>query len=200
MSLQQAYENVKNGNATIDELISVICGRNKDVCIQSAYALSQYGENRLKQNGFTEKEARKIQAAFQLMDFANQESKKPEYIHEPHDAIHWLKEIAYKAQEHFVVIALDNTNKVLGMSVITIGKANETMVPSRDILRFAVNQGANRIIISHSHPSFNCTPSDADMTITEKIKNACALIAIELTDHIIVGGNCYLSMKQKGYF
>jgi len=200
MSLQEAYKNVKNGNATIQELISVICGRNKEVCMESAYELSQFRENRLTSNGFTINEARKIRAAFQLIDLAEVDSDKPEYINCSRDALPWLKSIAFQSQEHFAVIALDQLNGVLDVETVHIGSVGSSIVHPRDVLRFAIQNGATSIIISHCHPSFTCKPSPEDVSVTERLAKACKIVNITLVDHIIVGGDTYLSMKEKGYY
>lgn len=200
MTLQKAYENVKNGTATIQELINVICGRNKKVCIESAYELAQHKENRLITKGFTEIEARKIRAAFQLIDLAEIESKKPEFIHCALDAVPWLKIIAFESQEHFVVIALDKENKFIDMETIHIGNVRSTIVDPRDVLRFAIQNEASSIIISHSHPGYSCVPSPDDLLITRRVELACENVGIILKDHIIVGGRTYLSLKEKFYF
>lgn len=200
MSLQQAYENVKNNNATIRDLISVICGRNKiEICIDSAYELSQHKKNRLIQKGFTHKEAQKIEAAFELMEISELDKEKPEIITCAIDTIELLKHIAFKPQEHLVVIALDTQNRVIDTATIFIGNANQTFAEPRDILRFAVQNGADSIIIAHSHPSHCMVPSEADLRITNNLEKACDCIHLSLRDHVIIGGNYYISLKEKGY-
>ena len=200
MSLQQAYKNVKNNDASINDLISVICGRyKKNVCIESAYELSKYGLHGLMAKGFTPGEARKILAAFSLIEMASYEESKPEVIRSKEDAYAWLKEMAFKEQEHFVAIALDKENRVLDFQTLFIGNAWSAVVGTHEICRFAIQNNAHSILISHTHPSHICSPSDVDLLTTNKTAQALELIQVELLDHVIVGGPNFLSLREKGY-
>lgn len=200
MSLKIAYESVKNEEATVKELVSVICGRQKDVCIRSVLELSEMGVNTLKTRGFTENEARKLRAAFNLMSLAELEEEKPQIIRCAKDVVPWLKGIAYEKQEHLGILMLDEQQKVIDMQILSVGNANETIVPTRDILRVALRNGAKSIILFHNHPSFKVSPSNADLHVTEKLIEALHVVGdITLTDHIIVGGDLYLSLREKGY-
>lgn len=199
MSLEQAYANVKNRKASIQDVISVICGRFKNnITIKSAYELSNYGLNRLIANGFTENEAKKIRAAFALIELAKHDDEKPETIRTMEDAVKWLKPIAFLNQEHVMIIALDEINKVIGTKIVSIGTINRADAEPRDILQFAIENHAHSILLAHVHPSHNCYPSSSDLEITDKIAESAKLINVELIDHIIIGGPNYISFKQHG--
>jgi len=66
------------------------------------------------------------------------------------------------------------------------------------ILKHAIDKRATSLIVSHNHPSGNKKPSEADINITRKIKNAAALMDITLLDHIIVADRSYFSFADEG--
>ena len=64
----------------------------------------------------------------------------------------------------------------------------------------ALQKNAVSIVLLHNHPSGDPTPSKEDLLTTRRIREAGALIGIELLDHIIIGDNCYFSLREKGFF
>ena len=66
----------------------------------------------------------------------------------------------------------------------------------RLILNAAVEKLASGIILAHNHPSGNLSPSDADLKITKKIKEAAMLLDLSLLDHLILSDQGYLSMAD----
>lgn len=70
----------------------------------------------------------------------------------------------------------------------------------REIFRIAVRCSAARIILAHNHPSGNPEPSQADYNFTQRMIEAGELLGIELLDHIVVGENKYISIREKGFF
>ncbi|MDT1957564.1 JAB domain-containing protein [Carnobacterium divergens] len=68
----------------------------------------------------------------------------------------------------------------------------------REIFRGAVRYAAARIIVAHNHPSGNPTPSDADFAFTKRMATCGELMGIELLDHIIIGSDSYISLKEMG--
>jgi len=89
-------------------------------------------------------------------------------------------------KEIFSVLLIDKGNKVLGFLKVSEGSAVATVVDVQYILRAAILSGANQLIICHNHPSGNMKPSQADLDITTKLKQACILLEVKLLDHIIL--------------
>ena len=89
-------------------------------------------------------------------------------------------------QEQFIIIYLNRANTVLGAHQLFTGGLTGTIADIRLIMGIALKSLACGIIISHNHPSGNLNPSEADRTLTEKVKKACDLMDIKLYDHIIV--------------
>lgn len=88
--------------------------------------------------------------------------------------------------ESFFVLFLDNSLRVKGFLKVSQGGLTQTSVDVRVIFNAALNCLATGLIISHNHPSGNLTPSEADKRVTEKIKNGCQFLDIQLLDHIII--------------
>lgn len=100
--------------------------------------------------------------------------------------------------EEFWIIMLNRAHKVIKTEKISQGGLTGTVIDTRMILKHALDKKATSIIISHNHPSGNKTPSEADINITRKIKNAAEIMDITLLDHIIVAGKNYLSFADEG--
>ncbi len=101
--------------------------------------------------------------------------------------------------EMFLVIYLNNASKYLNHEVISIGGITGTVVDTRIIMKRTLEENATKIIIAHNHPSGNLSPSQADKNLTEKIKQACVLMEINLVDHIIVSHSGYFTFSDEGF-
>lgn len=101
-----------------------------------------------------------------------------------------------KDQEYFISILLDIKMIPLGVSLVSVGKLNCAMVEPREVFKTAIIAAAASLIIAHNHPSGNSEPSKEDLDITEKLKKAGDMLQIPILDHIIVGRDCYYSMKE----
>ncbi len=103
-------------------------------------------------------------------------------------------------QEQFVVMYLNNSNRVLGIYRASNGGITGTVCDIRIILSIALKVAAVSLVISHNHPSGNLKPSRADEELTGKLKEAAKLMDIKLLDHIIVhpSGTQYYSFADEG--
>lgn len=100
-------------------------------------------------------------------------------------------------REVFMVLFLDNQNRVLRQEKMFFGTINQTSVYPREIVKAALKYNAAAILIAHNHPSGNCVPSEADRQMTKKIEMACELVDVRLVDHIIVGKGEYFSFEEE---
>ena len=103
-------------------------------------------------------------------------------------------------QEEFKVILLNRANDVLGVYSLSKGGITGTVVDQRLIFAVALKCNATGIILCHNHPSGNLKPSDADVTMTSKIKKCGELFDINLLDHLIITKNGYYSFIQESNF
>jgi len=101
-------------------------------------------------------------------------------------------------QEHFWSIGLNNKNVIQYIDLVSLGTINESIVHPREVFRTAVKESCAGIIIAHSHPSGEVTPSKEDIGTTTRLKNAGDILGIPIIDHVIIG-DMYLSMKETGY-
>lgn len=107
-----------------------------------------------------------------------------------------IEEIGGLHQERVLALYLNTKNEILKKETIFIGSLNSSVAHPREIFKGAVRYSAARIILCHNHPSGNPEPSEADIVFTKRMKKAGELIGIELLDHLIIGENSYISLKE----
>lgn len=101
--------------------------------------------------------------------------------------------------EEFWVILLNRANRVIKKIKISQGGVSGTVTDVRIVLRECVNELASGFIACHNHPSGNNSPSDSDIRITQKLKEAGALLDVQMLDHLIIArGNSYYSFADNG--
>lgn len=100
--------------------------------------------------------------------------------------------------EEFMLICLNRANKVLGWARISSGGISGTVADPKVIFQTALKANASSIIVAHNHPSGNTQPSEADIHLTRKIKEAGLLLDLPLLDHIILTPDSYLSFADEG--
>ncbi len=105
-----------------------------------------------------------------------------------------------KKTEMVSVINLDNACNVLEISKISSGSANNVNLGVKEVFCDPIKNMATSIILVHNHPSGNLNPSRADIRFTKTIFEYGQTFSINLVDHIIIGKNEFISMKEKGYF
>ena len=126
-------------------------------------------------------------------------SDDPPSITTPKD-VHSLlgPEMSRLAQEQLRVLLLDIKNNVVGQRIIYVGNVNSSIVRPAEVLRPAVIEAVPSIIVSHNHPSGDPTPSPEDVACTRELAQAAKLLGIELLDHIVIGGDRFVSLKERG--
>ncbi len=101
-------------------------------------------------------------------------------------------------REHFKAILLNTKNRVIKIVTIAIGSLNAALVHPREIFKAAVVASAASFIIVHNHPTGNPEPSREDSELTVRFARCGDLMGIDLVDHIIIGGNRFVSMRERG--
>lgn len=109
-----------------------------------------------------------------------------------------MKEMSFLKQEVLKLIMLDTKNNIIGIKDVFKGSLNTSIVHPREIFKEAIKKSSSSIIICHNHPSGDPTPSKEDINITIRLKECSKIIGIDLLDHLIVGKNQYVSLKEKG--
>ena len=119
-------------------------------------------------------------------------------INSPQDVFDLLgPEMGALAQEQLRVLLLNTRNQVMGQRIVYQGNVNSSIVRPAEVLRAAVIESAPSIIIAHNHPSQDPTPSPEDVSITRDLVQGGKLLGIDLLDHMIIGGDRWVSLKEK---
>lgn len=111
-----------------------------------------------------------------------------------------LAEMSDLQQEHVVVLYLNTKNEIIKKETIFKGGLNSSVAHPREIFKGAVRYSAARLAIVHNHPSGCPDPSDADITFTRRVAECGELMGVEVLDHLIIGQNSYVSLKEIGVF
>ncbi len=103
-----------------------------------------------------------------------------------------------RERETCVVLFLNRKPALISTEVLFEGTLTQATVHPREIVRYALLKNAAAVICGHNHPSGEIKPSTDDQVITSKIKRACALVEIQLLDHLIIAGGEFFSFADKG--
>lgn len=106
------------------------------------------------------------------------------------------KDMAKLDREHFVVLHLDNKNRIIARETVSIGTLNQAIIHPREVFKAAVHNGSAAIICVHNHPSGDSTPSAEDKEIVQRLDAAGKIIGIRVLDHIIIGDGQYFSEQD----
>lgn len=101
-------------------------------------------------------------------------------------------------REHFLAFYLDTQGKLIERQIVSIGTLDQSLVHPREVFEPAVSLRAASVIVAHNHPSGNPEPSPQDREVTKRLEQAGKILGIRLLDHIILGKNGFLSMKERG--
>lgn len=104
------------------------------------------------------------------------------------------------AKEAFVVLILNTRRRIIGHNLVTLGNLDTCLVHPREVFRPAIIAAGAAIVLMHNHPSGDPTPSEGDIKATRDLIRAGQLLKIDLLDHVIVGEQRHLSLRELGYF
>ncbi|MCC8373165.1 MULTISPECIES: RadC family protein [Photorhabdus] len=102
-------------------------------------------------------------------------------------------------REIFVVLFLNNQNRVICHEEMFKGTINKVEVHPREIVRSAIKVNASSVILAHNHPSGHAEPSLADKIVTDKVIDACNLVGVKVLDHLVIGRQCCVSFAERGW-
>lgn len=155
-----------------------------------------------KHKGVGEAKAITIIAALELgKRIASGVGAKRIFINSGDDvAQYMLPRLRYLDKEYFYAILLNRKNCVIATPTISIGTLSESLVHPRELFKEAISHSAAAIILVHNHPSGDPSPSTQDILVTRRIAEAGNLLDIKVIDHVIIGNNTYISLKEQGLF
>jgi DNA repair protein RadC len=151
--------------------------------------------------GIGKAKALELQAALELGKRVFRYSYPDRYVvRSPEDAAEYMMEdLRFLQQEHFVVLCLNTKNQIIHKQTLFIGSLNSSIVHPRELFKEALRRSAASIICLHNHPSGDPAPSSEDIQVTKRVAECGRLLGIELLDHVIVGDQCFESMKEQGF-
>ncbi len=200
---------IKTGtkNETSVELAKRILGLNKGIDSNNLNFLREKSiEEFMQIKGIGKVKAIQLKA---LCEFATRMNKPLDYrkikIQTPGDIAKVLQEdMKHLKTEQLRVVILNNSNEILKIQNITNGNSNLVSADAKNILSEVIKMQAPKIILVHNHPSAKVEPSQNDINFTERMKQACNILGIQLLDHIIIAGDGYTSifyeMRQNNKF
>ena len=128
-----------------------------------------------------------------------QELKRGDALTSPEHTRRYLQaQLRDRDHEVFVVLLLDNQNRVVEYHELFRGTIDAASVYPREVVKLALNKGAAAVILAHNHPSGVAEPSSADRLITERLVQALGLVDIRVLDHLIVGDGVTVSFAERG--
>ncbi len=113
-------------------------------------------------------------------------------------ARYYMEDMRHLTTEEVILIMMNSKNQIIKDEVISKGTVNSSILSPREVFLLALEYHAVHIILLHNHPSGDPTPSKEDLRMTAKIAEAGKLIGILLMDHLIIGDNKYISLKERG--
>ena len=125
---------------------------------------------------------------------------KERAIRSPEDGYRLMKQLLGDLdREAFIVISLDTKNQPTSINICHIGSLNASIVHPREVMKSVILSNGASFMVGHNHPSGNPAPSREDIEVTKRLVETGKILGIDLLDHIIVGDETFISLKEKGY-
>lgn len=195
------------------ELLAIVLGRGyqKENAVDlSNRVLKEYNFNKLANLSLPELEkefkndiqAMRIQAMFEIFRRTNKLekhgfSKKIETAEDVYN--HFVDELKDKKKEHFYALYLDTKNRIIEEELVSVGILDASLIHAREVFSPAIKANCRSVILVHNHPSGDCEPSDADKEVTKLLFDAGDVLGIKLLDHVIIGKENFMSLKESGF-
>lgn len=139
-----------------------------------------------------------ITAALELGRRLCQPRPEQPQVRSPQDAVELLQEMGWLEQEELRVLLLDTKCRVLRIVTIYVGNVSCAVVRIAELFREAIRDQSVAVILAHNHPSGDPTPSPEDVNVTRRIIEAGKLLDIEVLDHLVIGRERWVSLKERG--
>ncbi|MBQ1913967.1 MAG: DNA repair protein RadC [Selenomonadaceae bacterium] len=175
-----------------------VLARYKDVGITAMMNMSVAELSSVQ--GIGAVKAATILAAVELGRRLSQKAaEKVEIVHGPEDVAHYaMPRFRFEQKEHFAVMLLNTKNHILGLTDVSVGSLSASIVHPREVFQTALRYAAAAMILIHNHPSGDPSPSREDINVTQRLVKAGKIMDIPVLDHIILGDNRFVSIKEKG--
>ncbi len=212
---RERLQKVGAESLSAQELLSVIMGRGiagESVMVTAQRLLDRFGglkglsgttvEELCTVRGIGLAKACQLKAIFEIAARvrSTEVSEKP-VIKTPEDVSKLVQEtLRDKKKEYFIALLLDTRNHLIKQAEISVGSLDSSIVHPREVFKEAVQASCAGIIFVHNHPSGETQPSREDIALSKRLLEAGQLMGIDILDHVIIGGNKFLSLKREGLF
>ncbi len=119
-------------------------------------------------------------------------------IRTPQDVFEFLTDMRTLRKEQLRGLYLNARNVVIHQEIVSIGTITANLVDAKEVFRPALEYSAISVIIAHNHPSGNPEPSDEDIAVTAQLAHAGSILSVRLIDHIIIAGDSFISLNERG--
>lgn len=152
------------------------------------------------ERGVGQAKAAQLKAALELgRRLSSTHPEERAVVRSPQDVANLLMaEMSFLDQEQLRVVLLTSKNQVISIPDVYKGNVNTSLIRPSELFREAVRENCPAIIVVHNHPSGDPDPSPEDIAVTEQIVAAGRVLDIEVLDHMIIGGQRYVSLKERG--
>ncbi len=106
--------------------------------------------------------------------------------------------LAHRDRERCVAALLDTKHRLVELVTVSIGSVDHTFMGPREVFRDALLAGASALVLGHNHPSGDPEPSRDDEQLTRRLGRAGQVVGVELLDHLVVGGERWVSLARRG--
>lgn len=114
-------------------------------------------------------------------------------------ARYYMEDMRHLQREEIILVMMNSKSQIIKDEVISRGTVNSSILSPREVFLLALRYNAVHIVLLHNHPSGDPTPSKEDLVMTARIAEAGKLVGILLMDHLIIGDNKYISLKERGF-
>nr|WP_064494184.1 DNA repair protein RadC [Pseudomonas chengduensis] len=131
---------------------------------------------------------------------ANLRLRRGRALNSPNDVFSHLQTLlADYEHEVFALLMLDSRQRVIAFEEVFRGTLDGASVYPREVVKIALEHNAAAIILVHNHPSGDPEPSQTDCALTKKLQDALNLVGVRTLDHIVVGQEDCVSLRERGY-
>ena len=201
------------GALSTAELLAIILrtgARDENVILLSQRVLARFGNlagmvqastaEMISEHGLGPAKVAQLKAALELGRRMLVESPDERaQIRSPADAANLvMTEMGLLEQEQLRVMLLDTKNRVLATKTVYKGSLNTSLIRVGELFREAIRANSASLIVLHNHPSGDPTPSPEDVAVTRQIVDAGKLLDIDVLDHLVIGRQRFVSLKERG--
>ena len=182
-----------------DDLVRVVLGSDVKLAVPMS-TLSRASSHEIADMlGISRSRAARLVTAFELgRRGAWSPPHRGDRCLDPSTVYTLMRDLAQEKAEEFHIVLLDVRGRLLGRRLISRGSLTQCPVSPRDVLRAVIREGAHGVIYVHNHPSGDCTPSDSDHDLTQRLCAAAELVGVVARDHVIIGSDGYYSFVEAG--